>query len=153
MIEYLKEFMNYFKEFMNYLGRYRLIYDRQDNEPYLERYYLFLKDREKFPFNIFLHKFLKSDPDDLHDHPWCFISLPLYPGYWEYLDGRKEPVWRGPFSIRYANEFTYHRVELHKDYNYCWSIFIPGIQKREWGFKTINGWVNNKQYLSYRKNV
>ena len=53
-----------------YFGRYRIINDRIDEEPYLERYYLFLKERNNFPFNIFLHRFLKSDPDDLHDHPW-----------------------------------------------------------------------------------
>ncbi len=41
-------------------GRYRVIMDRVDNEPYLERYYVFLRDRERFPFNIFVHKFLKS---------------------------------------------------------------------------------------------
>ena len=45
--------------FMDYLGRYRLINDRSDQKPYLERYYLFLKDRKNFPFNIFLHKFFK----------------------------------------------------------------------------------------------
>ena len=31
---------------MSYFGRYRIINDRIDEEPYLERYYLFLKDRE-----------------------------------------------------------------------------------------------------------
>ena len=51
------------------LGRKRIIMDRIENEPYLERYYLFLKERKTFPFNIFLHKFLKGDPDDVHDHP------------------------------------------------------------------------------------
>ena len=40
------------KQFMTWLGRYRVIMDRQNNEPYLERYYLFLKDRGSFPFNI-----------------------------------------------------------------------------------------------------
>ena len=73
-----------FKWLMNYLGRYRLINDRIDKKPYLERYHLFLIDRQSFPFNIFLHKFLKSDPDDLHDHPWDFISIILWGGYWEY---------------------------------------------------------------------
>ena len=42
-----------FKKLMTWLGRYRIINDRQTGEPYLERYYLFLKDRNKFPFNIF----------------------------------------------------------------------------------------------------
>ena len=62
---------------MEYLGRRRVINDREDNEPYLERYYIFLKDRKTFPFNIFIHRFLKSDPDDLHDHPWEFRTIIL----------------------------------------------------------------------------
>ena len=49
-----------FLKLLEKLGRKRIVYDRVDNEPYLERYYLFLKDRTWFPFNVFLHKFLKS---------------------------------------------------------------------------------------------
>ena len=66
------------------VGRKRIIYDRVHNEPYLERYYLFLKERKSFPFNVFLHKFLKGDPDDVHDHPWPYATLILRGGYWEY---------------------------------------------------------------------
>ena len=69
---------------MKMLGRYRIIKDRVDDEIYLERYYLFLKDRKTFPFNVFLHRFHKSDPDDLHDHPWNYRTLILKGGYWEY---------------------------------------------------------------------
>jgi len=58
--------------------------DRVNGEPYLERYYVFLKDRKRFPFNVFVHKFLKSDPDDVHDHPWPYATLILKGGYWEW---------------------------------------------------------------------
>ena len=68
-------------KFLTKIGRQRIILDRQSQEPYLERYYLFLKERKKFPFNIFLHKFLKSDPDDVHDHPWPYATLILRGGY------------------------------------------------------------------------
>lgn len=152
MTNIINKIYYYFKKIMIYFDRYRLINDRQDKEPYLERYYIFLKDRKNFPFNIFIHKFLKSDPDDLHDHPWNYISIPLYPGYWEYLENQNEPVWRKPLSVRYASAKTYHRVKLHPNFNYCWTIFIPGIQERNWGFKTINGWINNNQYLKEKKN-
>ena len=67
-----------FISIMSYFDRYRVIYDRYDNEPYLERFYIFLKDRKTFPFNVFIHRFLKSDPDDLHDHPWNFRTIILY---------------------------------------------------------------------------
>ena len=55
------------------LGRKRIVMDRVENEPYLERYYLFLRERNRFPFNVFLHKFLKSDPDE------CMTILGLMP--------------------------------------------------------------------------
>ena len=55
---------NYISKFliwtMDKLDRHRIIKDKLTDEPYLERYYLFLRDRDIFPFNIFLHKFLKS---------------------------------------------------------------------------------------------
>ena len=89
---------------MQQLGRHRVIMDRQANEPYLERYYVFLKNRTQFPFNVFIHKFLKSDPDDVHDHPWPYATLILKGGYYEWIpdfdrDGKKIAEfrhWRGP---------------------------------------------------------
>ncbi len=138
--------LSIFKSIMLTFNRYRLIIDKTTKEPYLERYYLFLKERQSFPFNIFLHKFLKSDPDDLHDHPWNFISIPLYPGYWEITKEGK--LWRYPFSIRYGHSTFLHRVELHKEYNYCWTLFIPGAKQRQWGFHTKEGWVHSDIYNS-----
>ena len=90
------------------LGRKRIIFDRVHNEPYLERYYLFLKERERFPFNVFLHKFLKGDPDDVHDHPWPYATLILKGGYYEWVPifntvGEKineVRLWRGPGHFR-----------------------------------------------------
>lgn len=134
-----------------YLDRYRVIYDRIDKEPYLERYYLFLRDRKTFPFNIFLHKFLKSDPDDLHNHPWSYRTLILMGGYWEYTTEGK--FWRGPFSYRYAPANTFHRVELDKNIPYCWTLFIPGKKVQDWGFQTEKGWVQHEQYLLDKKKV
>ena len=53
IIQFLK---NKFFNLLERTGRKRIILDRLDNEPYLERYYIFLKDRTRFPFNVFLHK-------------------------------------------------------------------------------------------------
>ena len=96
-----------FHRIMDYLGRYRLIMDRTGNKPYLARYYLFLMNRSRFPFNIFLHKFLLSDPYDLHDHPWAYISIPLWPGYWEHTPKPTQPP--TPVDI---NDIS-HYVEDH----------------------------------------
>jgi hypothetical protein len=133
-----------------YFGRYRIINDRIDEAPYLERYYLFLKDRENFPFNIFLHRFIQSDPDDLHNHPWSYRTLILKGGYWEYTHLGK--FWRGPFSYRYAAANSFHRVELDKNIPYCWTLFMPGQKIQDWGFETTNGWIHHEKYLADKKN-
>ena len=142
-------FIELFIKIMRYFDRYRVIYDRIGDEPYLERYYIFLRDRKNFPFNIFIHRFLKSDPDDLHDHPWAFFSIILSGGYWEYTESGKS--WRGAFTSRYAPANTFHRVELDKNIPYCWTIFIPFMSTRDWGFKTINGWINHEDYFKMKK--
>lgn len=146
--------MKWFLNFLEKIGRKRIVMDRQDNEPYLERYYLFLKDRKKFPFNIFLHHFLKGDPDDVHDHPWGYATLILKGGYWEWLPqfnskGQKIgelSVWRGPGHFRLCKAESYHRIELDPEVD-CWTLFMPGPQKREWGFLVKNKWVHNGSYL------
>ena len=45
--------------------------------------FYFVKGLLGFPFNIFLHKILKSDLGDLHDHYWPYITVVLKGGYWE----------------------------------------------------------------------
>ena len=66
-------------------NRKRVIRDRDSNEPYLVRWYLFLKDRKNFPFNVTLHKVLKSDEPVLHDHPWNWGAIILKGGYYEHI--------------------------------------------------------------------
>ena len=149
----MKKFLNW----LDNLGRKRIVMDRINNEPYLERYYLFLKDRQRFPFNIFLHKFLKSDPDDVHDHPWPYATLILKGGYYEWtpqfgIDGKKigeMARWCGPGHFRTCSANSYHRIELDPTVE-CWTLFMPGPQKREWGFLVNNTWIHNNTYLSER---
>lgn len=146
-----------FLKLLERLGRKRIVMDRVNNEPYLERYYLFLKDRVHFPFNVFLHKFLKSDPDDLHDHPWPYATLILKGGYWEWRpqfnsQGQKTgeiAKWCGPGSFRWAGANSLHRIELDPGVE-CWTLFMPGPQQRDWGFTTRQGWVQHEKYLARR---
>ena len=130
--------------------RHRVIKDKITDEPYLERYYLFLRDRQSFPFNIFLHKFLKSDPDDLHDHPWNYFTLILKGGYYEHTpEGR---FWRRPFSFRCGKATDLHRIEIDQDKPDCWTLFIPMKKQRVWGFKKDNEWINNEEYYNKKEN-
>jgi hypothetical protein len=148
-------------KFLNWLdsiGRKRIILDRLCNEPYLERYYLFLKDRENFPFNVFLHKFLKGDPDDVHDHPWGYCTFILKGGYWEWipmLNSKGEKYgerahWCGPGHFRIRKPTSYHRIELEPGVT-AWTLFMPLRKVREWGFLVNNKWINNEQYLKDRR--
>jgi len=138
--------------------RHRVIMDRVNGEPYLERYYLFLRDRERFPFNVFLHKFLKSDPDDVHDHPWPYFTVILRGGYYEWIPqfdsaGRKFGEighWRGPGHFRCSSADSYHRIEIDPEVT-CWTLFCPGIKQRDWGFLVQNQWIQWEQYLANRK--
>jgi hypothetical protein len=142
-------------------GRKRIIMDRECSEPYLERYYVFLKDRKKFPFNIFVHKFLKSDPDDVHDHPWPYATLILKGGYHEWVpifNGQGIKIgetrhWRKPGHFRICRPSSYHRIELDPNIT-AWTLFMPGPQVREWGFligyQEKQRWVHNEKYLQER---
>ncbi len=147
-----------FLKLLERLGRKRIVMDRVNDQPYLERYYVFLKDRKWFPFNIFLHKFLKSDPDDVHDHPWPYATLILKGGYYEWIPEFNSEAkkigeiryWRGPGHFRVAGATSYHRVELCEGVE-CWTLFMPGPQRREWGFLVKNKWIPWEQYLVERK--
>lgn len=152
-----------FLKLLERFGRKRIVMDRVNHEPYLERYYLFLKDRHWFPFNVFLHKFLKSDPDDVHDHPWPYATLILRGGYYEWVpqfNGQGQKIgeirhWRGPGHFRVCSANSFHRIELKPEVD-CWTLFMPGPQRREWGF-LIGGpenqrWIHNEKYLEARAN-
>jgi len=140
------------------LGRHRIIMDRQNNLPYLERYYVFLKDRKSFPFNVFIHKFLKSDPDDVHDHPWPYATLILKGGYWEWVpvfdsNGNKLTEtrhWRKPGHFRICKARSFHRIELDPNVT-CWTMFMPGKQQREWGFLVKDQWIHHNIYLEQKE--
>ena len=139
-------------------GRKRVIMDRVDNEPYLERYYPLFNTRQHTGFNIYIHKFLKGDPDDVHDHPWSYATFILAGGYYEWVPvfntlGEKINeirYWRGPGHFRVCRPDSYHRVELKPGVT-AWTLFMPGPHKRQWGFLVDNKWIHNDNYLAGRK--
>ena len=149
--------MNWFLQWLERHGRKRIVMDRVDSEPYLERYYVFLKDRKWFPFNVFIHKFLKSDPDDVHDHPWPYATLILKGGYYEWVpefNSKNEKIgerrfWRGPGHFRLCRSTSYHRIELKPGVT-AWTMFMPGPQLREWGFLVNNKWIKHDIYIQER---
>lgn len=145
-------------------SRKAIIFDKKTDDPYLERIYLLLKNRETCKFNIFLHKFIKGDNDDIHDHPWGFFHIILSGGYWEYvtvnidgetLDQGVRKVWRsaGYYNIATAN--YKHRIVLGDEKP--WTLFIPFKKEKTWNFWVPLVWksgqpceegdINNKDHM------
>jgi len=153
--------MSFFHNVMNKLGRYRLIPDRSTGEDYLHRYYIFLKDRKYFPFNVTLHKIVRSDDPIMHDHPWGYMTIVLKGGYWEHtpvFDDKGKmfaefQTWRGPGSIIKRSAGEYHWLELDENVGPATTLFFMGRQQREWGFlvqtkKGLHRWIKWTDYLT-----
>lgn len=136
--------------------------------PYLTRWTL-----PSLPWGaLYLHRFHRSDADDLHDHPWHFWILILWRGYIEETpcpncvrsDGRRcwvkngcslcedrgrlrKRVWPGMILRRPA--IWRHRVEL-VDGKTAVTLIWRGRYVREWGFWVKGTWQRWKEYFLER---
>ena len=140
---------------MDKSGRKRVILDRESKEPYLVRYYLLFKNRNSsFPFNVFIHRFIKGDDDHVHDHPWGYFTYILNGGYHEtvWSDGKKCTHWRAPGFYQKVGSHHTHKITLDPQAPSCWTLFVPFRRSREWGFYTKNSkgktiWTSSECYL------
>ena len=113
---------------------------RNGNDEYLYRLKIF-----QCPlFGIFLHWFIGSDDECKHDHPWSFVSIILYGGYWEEAPNGKLTWYPAGSILRRMNPARCHRVVIDKP---AMSLVIIGPKKRSWGFHTPLGWIH---WLDYR---
>jgi hypothetical protein len=133
--------------------------DGTADSPYLTRWTLIGSDK----FAVYLHKFHRSDRDDLHDHPWPFISIILWRGYFEEVPAvwtyepadhysneglrKRKRVWPGAVLFRKATH--QHRVILVNG-KPAWTLVIRGAYVRDWGFLTGAGWQRWKEYFKER---
>lgn len=107
---------------------------------YLVRYILFRSEW----LSIYFHIFYRSDADDMHDHPWPFVSLLLWRGYIECTTQGRSRKYPGMLLFRPATWI--HRVELI-DGKKAASLVVRGRIVRDWGFITKNGWVKWTSYF------
>ena len=125
-------------------SRKRLLLDRGPSwpdydkaGPFMIRYYLLFRKRPKwFPFNILLHKILKSDLGDLHDHYWPYITIILKGGYWE--TNENGTFWRGPGYIGFRKASNRHSLKI-PDGKPAWTLLLAGPNK------------GSKQFAKYSK--
>lgn len=102
-------------------------YIKHEGRPYLERYFL----AHLFGLRVYLHHFVGSDPDGMHDHPWRY-SLSIILCGW-YMEQRRDG-WRVRAWLNWITGDTFHRVVLPEGSQGVWSIFIHGGRVKPWGF-------------------
>lgn len=115
-------------------------------ETYLKRWYILPRNNW---FNIYLHKFCRSDDDRaLHDHPYDNMSILLRGTYYEVLRGSFMPDVRRrrPFRPVFRRAETAHRIVL-LDNQPAWSLFVTLRRRRDWGFHCPNGWVPWQKFI------
>jgi hypothetical protein len=116
---------------------------------YLERWWVIPRNRF---FNIYLHRFWRSDEDRaLHDHPWFNLSYLLKGEYIEHrilAGGVHQAKRHVAGNIRFRSPWTAHRIEVGNVP--VWSLFITGPVIREWGFHCAAGWRGWKMFVDQR---
>lgn len=104
-------------------------------------------------FNFYIHRFLRSDGDDPHDHPWNFMTY-VVDGYYnehKYNLSGIDPIdgtfdyshvvnHRNKGSLVFRKATDVHKVVVTEDIPVLekerapLTICITGPRKREWGF-------------------
>lgn len=140
------------------------VIQREGGDVYMLRWWVIPRNRF---FNIYLHKFLKSDDETLHDHPWASMSLLLSGCYWEHVpadparwkaEGSRDTVkhLRRPFRPVLRGPDAIHRVELLKEGYFIitekpvWTLFFTGPWRRAWGFWCPKGFKPWQKYVEAR---
>jgi hypothetical protein len=116
--------------------------DQVIGEDYLWRWYLIPKNKI---FNIYLHRFGRSDDDRaLHDHPWYSVSM-LLKG--EFIEHSFKGIRHIPrFAPIFRTAKFAHRLEIVR--GPVWTLFITGPRIRSWGFYCPKGWRHWKVFTS-----
>lgn len=143
-----------------------IISARNSSAPYMIRYILL---KTKY-LSIYFHRFMRSDDDTPHTHPWSFISLAILGGYVEHLYNSESNkgllqetlIIRKPLSLAYRGIKTVHKVEVDKvrsleEINDApLTVVMMFKRKQVWGFikLTESGftYVNWKDYLGISPN-
>jgi len=93
---------------------------------FMERYYVVTA----FGWRVYIHRFIGSDPDGVHDHPWRFGASLILSGW--YYEQRRERIYtRRWFNV--VNGDTFHRIIVPAGQE-AWSLFAHNARCKEWGF-------------------
>lgn len=100
---------------------------KHQGEPYLERYHV----GTLFGYwRVYIHRFVGSDPDGLHAHPWRWGFTAILVGWYteQRRFGHRVVRWCG-----FVNGDTFHRV-IKPEGADVWTLFIHSPRIMRWGF-------------------
>lgn len=119
-----------------------------DSDAYMIRYIVFKSDW----MCLYIHRFLRSDRDVHHDHPWNFLTYIISGSYEEEMLNPKTGVTikttRKQGSVARRKFSDAHKVLLRRSWvpHDCkdapLTICLMGPRRQDWGF-----WVDNPGYL------
>lgn len=100
-------------------------------------------------FNIYIHRIYHEDEEKhMHDHPWDYVSVLLRGKFIEKtVNGHSG--WIRPISVIKRKAEDFHKIQaLGIGCSHLTTLFFTGKRRREWGYDTEKGWIDN---VSYRK--
>jgi hypothetical protein len=112
-----------------------------EGSPYLTRWTLLGQRFGGRNSAVFLHRFHRSDADEMHNHPWPFFSVILAGGYWEKTpapgwkdgDGPTKLRWYGPGCVLRRPARWVHSVLIPEGQE-AWTLIFRGPKEQSWGF-------------------
>jgi hypothetical protein len=110
--------------------------------PYLNRWELRGNRRS---FDVYLHQFINSDDQPLHDHPAPSIAIVLSGRYTERFQANRHAT-RTEGDIILRRSTTVHRIEIDKHSAPVITLFLRGPKLREWGFYSGRGWQHHRDF-------
>ena len=127
----------------------RIITDIKKTAPYLIRWSLWLP----LGCSLKLHHIVRPDDDRCsHDHPWWFLRVIVWGGYFEEYGDRGQAAhrkpWRpwAPWRVYFCSRRFRHRItELPRGHS--WTLVLCGPSNQEWGFFTRQGWMQWKAFV------
>lgn len=107
-------------------------------------------------FGIYFHCIYQADKDlHCHDHPWDYISIPLWGRFVERKKVKEgvyefNPVHFGMIIKRKAEEF--HQIYFLNSKK-VYTLFLTGRRKREWGYDVNGKWYGWEEYHKIKKDL
>jgi hypothetical protein len=129
-----------------------------EDTPYMERWFLQRAGIGGCPEsegNRYIHRFLQSDAEDPHCHPWDSVTTVLKGAYEErcgWVGRDMTPAWgKLPYTrnLRAGDRVARKATDIHAILRVApgtVTLFETGPKVREWGFYTEEGFVHHKDY-------